>query len=321
MPAERSIPILPLGRYCLRFSHRQPLGLPRFSGSAWRGALGWALRRAVCVMGRTECAGCTLNGTCAYPYIFETRPPPDAAKMRRYRTVPHPFVLEVPPAGDAADFPEEISVGLTLFGRANRLLPYLVHALAQAGAHGIGRRRDVLGLECITQESVPGSGQWCAVGHCAADLNHELPQTPAVPGRPITATVSFHTPMRLKRNGRNVTPESFEPADLFGNLLRRLSMLTYFHTDTPLETDFVALTDLARGTRTVDRRLQWRDWTRYSSRQQTAMQMGGVTGECTIDLTELDALWPYLWLGQWTHAGKGTSMGLGRYEIGPSPLL
>jgi CRISPR/Cas system endoribonuclease Cas6 (RAMP superfamily) len=34
----------------------------------------------------------------------------------------------------------------------------------------------------------------------------------------------------------------------------------------------------------------------------------------------LDAFWPYLWLGQWTHAGKGTSMGMGAYTIQPASL-
>jgi CRISPR/Cas system endoribonuclease Cas6 (RAMP superfamily) len=29
----------------------------------------------------------------------------------------------------------------------------------------------------------------------------------------------------------------------------------------------------------------------------------------------LEVFWPYLWLGQWTHIGKGTSMGMGAYTI------
>ena len=30
---------------------------------------------------------------------------------------------------------------------------------------------------------------------------------------------------------------------------------------------------------------------------------------------DLAEFWPYLWLGQWTHVGKGTSMGMGAYTI------
>lgn len=37
----------------------------------------------------------------------------------------------------------------------------------------------------------------------------------------------------------------------------------------------------------------------------------------TIELAGdgLEPFWPYLWLGQWTHAGKGVVMGLGGYRI------
>jgi CRISPR/Cas system endoribonuclease Cas6 (RAMP superfamily) len=32
-------------------------------------------------------------------------------------------------------------------------------------------------------------------------------------------------------------------------------------------------------------------------------------------MNDLEDYWPYLWLGQWTHVGKGTSMGMGAYTI------
>jgi CRISPR/Cas system endoribonuclease Cas6 (RAMP superfamily) len=50
------------------------------------------------------------------------------------------------------------------------------------------------------------------------------------------------------------------------------------------------------------------------------MQMGGLVGEIVVELAEGSPLWPYLWLGQWLHAGKGTSMGLGHYTIQPASL-
>ena len=61
--------------------------------------------------------------------------------------------------------------------------------------------------------------------------------------------------------------------------------------------------------------LRWHEWTRYSSRQDALLQMGGLLGEITVAGADLSPFWPYLWLGQWTHAGKGTSMGLGKYRI------
>jgi hypothetical protein len=97
-------------------------------------------------------------------------------------------------------------------------------------------------------------------------------------------------------------------------------MLTYFHADTPLETDFAALTETARAVSIDSEELSWYDWTRYSSRQDTTMDMGGLLGRFELDGAVLAPFWPYLWLGQWTHAGKGTSMGLGRYALHATSL-
>ena len=45
--------------------------------------------------------------------------------------------------------------------------------------------------------------------------------------------------------------------------------------------------------------------------------MGGVVGSFDLAGAALGPFWPVLWLGQWTHAGKGCSMGLGRYVLEP----
>ena len=43
--------------------------------------------------------------------------------------------------------------------------------------------------------------------------------------------------------------------------------------------------------------------------------MGGLVGSVELGMEGLDDFWSYLWLGQWTHVGKGTSMGMGAYTI------
>jgi hypothetical protein len=63
-----------------------------------------------------------------------------------------------------------------------------------------------------------------------------------------------------------------------------------------------------------ERKLQWKDWTRFSSRQQREMTLGGVVGEWKLS-GELGELMPWFWLGQWLHVGKETTMGMGRYSL------
>ncbi len=61
--------------------------------------------------------------------------------------------------------------------------------------------------------------------------------------------------------------------------------------------------------------LRWHEWTRYSSRQHTLMELGGLLGTFELSGPDLAPLWPLLWLGQWVHAGKGTTFGLGAYRL------
>ena len=91
-------------------------------------------------------------------------------------------------------------------------------------------------------------------------------------------------------------------------------MLSYFHTESPLETDFRALVDNARETK-AETVLYWHEQQRYSKRQGTTMKMGGVVGHIRVSDPRLAQSWPYLWLGQFIHAGSGATMGLGAYRI------
>lgn len=306
---------LPLARYVFKFRATQPVVFPAHSGSAWRGVLGHALRRTVCVTRAPSCTGCLLAASCAYPYVFETAPPPGSAKMRRYALVPHPYVLQTDATGGRA-FPvgAELELGLVLVGRANAHLPYLVHALASGAQRGIGRSRASLELCAVEQYDADGPACIYRPGEALAA---RAPTAPIVPQAPAAARIVVHTPLRLKRGEHLVRPESFQFADLFSALLRRVSMLSYFHTDSPLEADFAGLVRAARAVRGCNADLHWREWTRYSSRQKTEMQMGGVVGEIRLDANDWSPFWPVLWLGQWVHAGKGATMGLGRYTIEP----
>lgn len=60
--------------------------------------------------------------------------------------------------------------------------------------------------------------------------------------------------------------------------------------------------------------LQWRDWTRYSSRQGQTMTLGGVIGQWRLS-GDIAPFLPYLHLGQWLHVGKEAAFGLGRYQL------
>ncbi|MBP6582117.1 MAG: CRISPR system precrRNA processing endoribonuclease RAMP protein Cas6 [Chromatiaceae bacterium] len=49
------------------------------------------------------------------------------------------------------------------------------------------------------------------------------------------------------------------------------------------------------------------------------MELGGLLGDGELAGPGLGALWPLLWQGQWVHAGKSTTFGLGAYRLTAPP--
>ncbi|GJQ24872.1 hypothetical protein BIY37_02085 [Candidatus Brocadia sapporoensis] len=125
-------------------------------------------------------------------------------------------------------------------------------------------------------------------------------------------TISILTPLRLRFDG-HIT-DKIEFHILIRNLLRRISSLSYFHCNEKLEMDFKGLIEKAKEIRQTATDITWFDWKRYSTRQEEWMSLGGVTGTVSYEGKVAEFL-PFLRLGEYVHVGKGTSFGLGKYEI------
>ena len=304
-------PIIAIKTYRFYFKTESPTRLPIFAGSAWRGALGHALKKTVCVVRNQPCQQCLLKNACAYSIVFETPPPSNAEKMRNYTAAPHPFVIHFPLTASPSE--TDYQFDIILLGHGQRYLPYLVHALKTAGQQGIGGHRQVFNLVKVDDINQHGKA---VVLYEHEQLNPQLPaEAIECPPVPQHLKLSFHTPLRLSQANKNIRATDFNFGVFFNTLLRRQSMISYFHTDTPLEIDFAALTTKARAVQFSAVQLDWFDWTRYSSRQETEINMGGLVGTVELAGHDLADFWPYLWLGQWTHVGKGTSMGMGAYTL------
>ena len=230
--------------------------------------------------------------------------------------MPHPWVLDLThPTPREVGTGDQLQFGITLLGEAANILPWVVLALDHAGALGFGGDRATFRLAGIEQESSPGNGGWHEIDR------HALPQfgtdnavlTPP-PSAPDHVTVHLQTPLRLKHHGKLVRAAGFEMAIFLRALrlrLRELRRLYASSVESPLLPEIPDDAEAAL----IDCRVTWQDWTRWSNRQKTRMQLGGLVGEIDVDLSLLEDWWPLLWQGQWLHVGKQTSMGLGQYRL------
>ena len=335
---------LRFARFEFRLRAATPLQLPAYKGSTLRGGFGTAFKDAVCVVAHRDCDRCILRSKCAYPYIFETPIPNGSRRMASLEHAPHPFVIE-PPLDNRTRYAagDELAFDLVLIGRAVDYLPYFIFAFEHLGHdRGIGRAIEpqaesgklkagmnggARGRFVVEAVTVLNGGESPRIydGESKAFRGNLHPQTldtllrprtptpPRSPALPLSRLkLNFLTPTRLIFDGHLVPVPEFHI--VVRNLLRRLSNLAYFHCDSELALDFRGLVDAAQEVKLVENRTRWRDWERYSARQDAKLKMDGVVGEATYegDLAPFTLL---LALGEVLHVGKGTGMGLGRHEV------
>ena len=229
--------------------------------------------------------------------------------------MPNPYVLAPGTASDDST----ITLDATLFGDANDDAPAILHALARAARDGLTRHRVALRLLETQAETSPGATEgWTTMQHDGGGLRTRpaaMVMPPSSDAPPTTVRIRLLSPLRIRSDGRYVRPRDLDFRAFAANLLRRISLLTYFHGKRPWEVAFAALLEEAATVRIEDAQLRWQEGARHSTRQGARIPMGGIVGSFVVRGPLVATLWPCLWLGQWTHIGKGCTMGLGGYVL------
>ncbi len=306
---------LAIAKYKFLLRARDVLILPPYKGSTLRGGFGISFRQICCVNKKVKtCSNCTLKEKCAYAYIFETSPSRQTNRLKNLSEIPRPFVIE-PPLEDKTVYRQGETLGfnLILIGKAIDYFPYFVFTFKELGNIGIGKNRG--GYELYQICSSDNKKIYDSRDETIRNINSEISFDDYLITNFSNAdsfSLSFTTPTRIKfRNDLVVKPEFHI---LIRSLLHRLSALSYFHCGEELKVDYNLLISQAEEIRIKESSLRWVDWERYSSRQDTRMKLGGFIGKVTYTGEFSPFLHP-LFFGQYTHVGKNTTFGLGRYEI------
>ena len=309
---------IPLARY--RFSARllEPVRLPDYAGSLLRGQFGSALRNAACMTRQPTCMGCPLAQTCPYTRIFEA-PPPAQHALQKFSQIPNAYVIEPQLLADTRlQAGEILQFNMVLAGDALAHLALITFAWQSALKQGLTKSRSA--AELVAVEWLPAGEQPVAVWQVDAPvlvLHTPVLTIPAAPSDLQQIALNFSTPLRLQQQGQPLREDQLRPRTLLAAVARRVALVMEFHAHQDhWGAQVPAIAALAEGL-TDERQLHWHDWTRYSSRQQQEMTLGGLVGIWSLKgpPETLAALWPWLWLGQWLHVGKNASFGLGAYQL------
>lgn len=303
---------------------RTAIELPEFKGSALRGGLIEALGRDLGHVhdGPIDRAGCPICDLVAT--LDET--------SARGADVPRPFAVQAPlDRGRGYDPGARFEFGLSLFGTAIALFPYLVLGVQRLGEIGFGNRQRAPGrfelAEIWAHNPVTGQAQrlherghpTVAAPKLPVDHDQVLARAVASGPRPGSVRLRLVTPLRLVQAGSLVHELTFDA--LLRRLLRRLTDLAGRFGAGPPDLDYPALLDRARDVRVVEDATRWIDLASHSRRLGRATPIGGHLGEIVF-AGDLGPFLPWLIWGELIQVGKDATKGNGRYvirDVGAAP--
>jgi len=254
---------------------------PYFGGSMVRGAFGPALKQTVCINPSYECKNCFAATECLFYSFYEKT------------NHPHNYRFEVELDPKCFEF------SLILFNHAATQLPYILSALQRMLTKiGLGSQR-----KCYEEFTCLCNGIPIYDGGSFDMSRVELQKFSYTPLEG-DFTLQFLTPLRMKsQNGFLKTAPTLTQLlysirnryeELLGNGRIKLGYEPSYHQ---------------RYART-----SFLDLTRYSSRQESKLGIGGIMGE--IGYSEVDEQSAQLLrLGELIGIGKQTVFGLGKINI------
>ncbi len=282
-------------RFNLKTMEAIHLGPDEKKGDIWRGGFGEALRRLACFYRwePTDCISCDKTMNCFYYVYFES-------------CIPHPYVIRpsidlkrVYAKGDV------IHLDIILIGNAIEHVDKFIKTMEELGRIGIGANRGRFRIKEVD------------IGE-PINLNDFL----CTDIQPIEELViEFLTPLKLKEGEKGIIYDKVPFETFFKLLIKRVINLNNLYCNggnydkKEIEREKQAL--LRKAKKIEDKSFTtWKDYKRFSSRQNKSMKIGGQIGMMELK-GEIKPFYPFLRLGEIIGVGLNTTSGFGRYRLLP----
>lgn len=246
----------------------------------------------------------------------------------RGRDVPRAFSVEPPPSYAEFDSKQRFSFGVSLFGKADALMPYLFRAVPEMGKSGIGAGRGKFRLIRISEVNPLNHTSRVVMQHRLVHeplllITHQKILQEARIKRSDEVTLEFITPMRLIEAGKLVHKPQMGP--LLRRLIERAQSLNEHYSPMPelnplrerwkLEwqrmSEIGDQIDLAGS---LNDQTEWVNIESYSRARGRSTPIGGFVGTASWRIDSYDVLVWLLW-GQSLHIGKNVAKGDGYFKV------
>lgn len=221
-----------------------------FIGSMIRGALGYSLKKVVCINPSFECKECFAASNCLYYDFFE--------KKNTYHKYRLDFALDS----------ELFEFSLLLFNDSKDKLPYIISALYKLFIEiGIGK-----------EKTKPQEFFFYLNGKTVYEgKEFKIPQNYIIDFKQDTycpdIKLQLLSPLRIKKDNKFLGKKEFDLIYVINSVYQRYLQLTNQEpSKLPFEPNYKIET----------KEISWKQLTRYSNRQKTKMNMDGLIGEIII---------------------------------------
>lgn len=298
-------PYLPFAEYRFMYQAIDLIKIPPFPGRLLHGAFGNALKKNVCVLPDkqpkdTQCNTCVVKAQCAYTLLFK-RQYLAQEKTCLQHTQSSPFVFRYDNQA-FLQIPEkhEFSIKLLVIGSGIEQIDYLIDAMQSLGELGISHKKaELVSIEQMALNQLPVVIQ--------TPHDHLPASVPSLPEVPDSVMIRFITPYNMNDD---VMKKPFDMRYWLMGVIRRISRLQRSYTEQASSCDFMPLKALCDQAQVSHPSLYF-----YETPQTKRTHTSGILGSIELSMQGIEALWPWLYLGQWIHNGKKTSNGNGRYQL------
>lgn len=252
-----------------------------FVGSTLRGAFGYALKKVVCINPNFQCNDCFAVDNCLFYDFYE-----------RKNSV-HSYRFSKALGSNNYDF------SLFIFESAVDKLPYVLSAVHKMLQEiGLGAQRQNLKIKHIlcNEIKVYEEGKFNLKNAKINTIDADNPTS--------KVKLKLVTPLRIKHKNK-IERNSIDLKQILQSTQNRLSELK--------NEEKIRLTFSSRY-KLVKSDLRFVDLSRYSNRQKTKMQFGGLTGEMIFDEVD-EQTYQLLKIAELIGVGKQTVFGLGEIKI------
>ena len=271
-----------------------------------------ACRCVLCHWPERVCETCTSQVTCGWSLVFGQKLTSDPAALKRHQKPPLPFVFSFPMLEFFPDDHTEIVCGLVVIGQAIPFLEMLLNGFAKLlSGRSCQVTAEIIQIACRDYQ---GAVQNSVIDASFIRTGNLIPENLIIASTDgliesrirdcSELQIRLLSPLRLLEAGHASC--SFDVCLFVRSVMRRVSSLAYYYGDVEFDCDFKELSRQVENVICTDNH--------FSYINIKNSKLTGLIGHGSF-LGDFSRFMPFLVVGSYVHTGKGSSFGMGSYEV------